>query len=802
MKSMSKTLLITLIAAPLAMSFAIPQVVYVTAIAQSIDQEAKQNSGAFKIVDKFIPPPKTTAILQKQEADKGHASTQEQGSITIQGSNTSYATLEEAINEANDGAVLEISGRVVINKDVAIGKNVTLKAKSKDAVISTNDEHRTNTQYRSGTAYSILLNSGKTLTLGDGAKTNELLFDEVHVEVTKGKLVLQDGVKISSNLPSDAKDSSVALSNVTISGSESSAEFKGGIVENPHTGSTSGFNSAYLVRVQKCAQVSEISGGTYQGGYIAFIVEDEGTKVEKITGGVFEHSDWTGQSEPCFKIQKKARVDKITGGIFTAYHFGALQLESGASVGEISGGMFQSSYDQANAKMSASSGAIPFCAGLTLYGRNGDSPVVVEKISGGTFTGVNGVLAVGNEPQQMTQINAITGGTFSSFDSNDGDAGLYFTQNSKVGEISGNVTATGHNNGIWNAGTITKISSGTYTGKRYDGLQNIDLSKPELSWETYFKGYVVEIAGGSFIGKKRGIVNTGVIDTISNGVFVGEDHAIACSNKTTKGQLSTIKNGVFYAKNGHAIVLVSTLTLEPDLGKNNEESGLGRYYAPESTAIFNDESKVTYPSYTEGGESKKYVMSKAEEGKKDVSGYVDTAFRYLKGPVKPSNLNAAPVLQLQDKTIVKGSSFDLKSLIVSATDAEDGDLKANVKMVSDGGFDANKVGTYTVTFKVSDSNGASVTMSATVTVKEKKPDPDPDPDPNPNPPAPTPEPSPSPTPQPRLPETNPFVDAPQIKRKTRAIPQTGASIVPAMLLSVLAFAIAGFGFLYKNKMTK
>ena len=266
-----------------------------------------------------------------------------------------------------------------------------------------------------------------------------------------------DGARINSNLSCDSnKFPKVNNSIVGISGKESSAEFKGGVVENPATGATAAFKNDTIVTIQDEAQVSEISGGTYKGTRVAFNVSDENTKITKITGGTFEQSDWTGLSYPCFKIENKARVDSISGGTFTSYHFGAVQLESGASIGEISAGTFTSLYPKAHATMY--SGAIPFCSGLVLYGRNGSSPVVVDKITGGTFTGTNGILSVGSDPKQMAKIQSITGGNFSSIDGETGNAGLYFTQNSEVGEISGNVVATGRNVGIWNAGTIKKIS--------------------------------------------------------------------------------------------------------------------------------------------------------------------------------------------------------------------------------------------------------------------------------------------------------------------------------------------------------
>lgn len=80
----------------------------------------------------------------------------------------------------------------------------------------------------------------------------------------------------------------------------------------------------------------------------------------------------------------------------------------------------------------------------------------------------------------------------------------------------------------------------------------------------------------------------------------------------------------------------------------------------------------------------------------------------------------APVLTVTDKVIKKGKSLDLKTLIVSAQDKEDGDLKDRVEITNDGGFNKNKAGVYTITFKVTDSKGQSDTKTAKVTVKADK----------------------------------------------------------------------------------
>ena len=88
--------------------------------------------------------------------------------------------------------------------------------------------------------------------------------------------------------------------------------------------------------------------------------------------------------------------------------------------------------------------------------------------------------------------------------------------------------------------------------------------------------------------------------------------------------------------------------------------------------------------------------------------------------IKPlSTLDEAPQLEVADKEIMVGEDLDLKTLIIKATDKEDGDLKEKVEIVDKGGFDNNKVGTYKITYKVADSKGATATKQATVTVKEK-----------------------------------------------------------------------------------
>lgn len=77
-----------------------------------------------------------------------------------------------------------------------------------------------------------------------------------------------------------------------------------------------------------------------------------------------------------------------------------------------------------------------------------------------------------------------------------------------------------------------------------------------------------------------------------------------------------------------------------------------------------------------------------------------------------------PVLTTSNKVIEKGTELDLHSLIVSAQDEEDGDLKDKVTILNDGGFNKDKPGDYIIVYEVVDSDGNRVISTSVVTVKE------------------------------------------------------------------------------------
>ena len=88
--------------------------------------------------------------------------------------------------------------------------------------------------------------------------------------------------------------------------------------------------------------------------------------------------------------------------------------------------------------------------------------------------------------------------------------------------------------------------------------------------------------------------------------------------------------------------------------------------------------------------------------------------------VKPSIpggiINAIPQIEASDKVINLGEKFEpLKGVI--ATDKEDGNITENIKIIENT-VNVNAVGTYKVTYKVTDSKGAEAIKTIIVTVKK------------------------------------------------------------------------------------
>ena len=93
------------------------------------------------------------------------------------------------------------------------------------------------------------------------------------------------------------------------------------------------------------------------------------------------------------------------------------------------------------------------------------------------------------------------------------------------------------------------------------------------------------------------------------------------------------------------------------------------------------------------------------------NGYYDSSGQWVEGKLQqtlPEGIHSVTV----------GDTFDPKA-DVTASDKEDGDITANLEVVKNE-VDTTKAGVYEVTYKATDSQGASYIKTIKVTVKERK----------------------------------------------------------------------------------
>lgn len=83
-----------------------------------------------------------------------------------------------------------------------------------------------------------------------------------------------------------------------------------------------------------------------------------------------------------------------------------------------------------------------------------------------------------------------------------------------------------------------------------------------------------------------------------------------------------------------------------------------------------------------------------------------------------ASANKTPVVVVSDKVLTVGDSFDpLKD--VTANDPEDGDIILTEANIISNNVDMSQAGTYSITYKVTDSKGATTVKTITVTVNSK-----------------------------------------------------------------------------------
>ena len=126
--------------------------------------------------------------------------------------------------------------------------------------------------------------------------------------------------------------------------------------------------------------------------------------------------------------------------------------------------------------------------------------------------------------------------------------------------------------------------------------------------------------------------------------------------------------------------------------------------------------------------STKFDDVKVTDGVWVFKGWTPTKYENVKSDVEfvgkwefkknASIVNLVPTISASDKTLTVGDSFDpLKD--VTATDREDGDIILTIKNAIKNEVDTTKPGVYEVTYKVTDSQGASTVKTIYVTVNPK-----------------------------------------------------------------------------------
>ena len=449
---------------------------------------------------------------------------------------TNYEKLQDAIDAAGTGAettikvVGDASEKDVITIDA---KKITLISDGNHTISGLYYNENKNTNY-------IEVKNGGSLTLGSGNKSNVLTLKGIHLLIDNSNLVFQDGVEMLSN---ELTNQALKLSFIIhVKGSSATAKFTGGVIKNVNTAGNHNLYTNHGVIISDGAQVSEISGGQYLNHlWDAFLIKGPDTRVEKITGGRFENSKYSGQSTSGLCIQDNATIGKITDGEFISHRYAGLSLQNGAHIDKISGGTFSSELDGKGDMQNRD-----FCSGIVL-----DTNTSIGEISGGTFSGRNGLLAVSDNKNKPTKIEKITGGTFTTKYGGRFEpyAGIYLHQNTITKEIS-NVVTYGKNCGLRNYGHIDKIISGRFEGEE-TGLHNEEVNNYLLNGV----GEIDSIEGGEFIVKKP------------------YDYALTNS----KGWIKEIKNGVFWGgilNNNRK----NTIKIESPLNQDQPTIGNGRYY--------------------------------------------------------------------------------------------------------------------------------------------------------------------------------------------------------------------------------
>lgn len=158
--------------------------------------------------------------------------------------------------------------------------------------------------------------------------------------------------------------------------------------------------------------------------------------------------------------------------------------------------------------------------------------------------------------------------------------------------------------------------------------------------------------------------------------------------------------------------------IEKDLLKVNISlSGqyISIYNKPDGKEVFNvytDNQLVIVDKMEVNNKLYLKVQYKNEDG--ILYGYVDSTIENISYTI--DHIDLAPVIEAEDLIIMINQEYDLMEGVIG-TDTEDGDITKNIKVIENN-INAEKEGTYTVTYSLTDSYGNTTTKKINVYVVE------------------------------------------------------------------------------------
>ena len=462
-------------------------------------------------------------------------------SVRIRDTGECFDTLDEALAVTNTRSysTIEIIDESTLAASTAVTSHVIIVGVGGAHTVTMPDSHM------------LSVVSGGSLTLGDGTLGSPvtLIATDTVVHVTNGILNINAGATLINIRNGTGALPVYSQATVRLEGPAARGSFSGGRIEG------------YLALwAENGATINQISGGEFIGAASAVELHDNTTRIDVISGGTFVKTD-ARVSRGCFYVDNKARIGEICGGTFRSEKYNSLLLIRGGWVDTISGGTFISLDSQTSGTIS-------------IYSDN-EGKTGIGTFSGGYVSGGDiGIWLCCEERTSDSVINTICGGVI------EGRIGIENDRGGVIRTISGG-NLTGSSYGLMNVNIVNEIGGQSSLVGGSSGIWN-------------YRGSRIDLISGGYIGATslsgNGIFNSGTIDRISGGEFYGSFCAIN-SNGMNAGRLNVVSGGVFRSVYDCTFNLAYELQLEPGL---TGTIGDGRYWSQEST-IFNDESLVEYP---------------------------------------------------------------------------------------------------------------------------------------------------------------------------------------------------------------